>query len=219
MAKVSRFTCRAILFDMDGTLIDSTARIQRLWEWWAARRGVPLEALVGVMHGRAAVDTIRLAAPGLQPEQEIEALEAEEIADMHDIHLIPGALELLARLAGAPWAIVTSGSARVAEARINHVRLPRPPLLITSDLVPKAKPAPDGYLLAAERLGVPARDCIVIEDSPVGVAAGVAAGMRVIAVAYSHPRQALQAADGIVASIVDLGLSVDQAAITVQLLR
>lgn len=200
------FTCRALLFDLDGTLIDSAARIQRLWQWWAARRGVPLQALLDVMHGRPAVETIRLAAPHLVAEDEVEALETEEISDMHDVLVYPGALDLLARLDGAPWAIVTSGTARVAEARIGHVHLPRPPVLVTADLIRTGKPSPEAYLLAAHQLGVQPPDCVVIEDAPVGVQAGKAAGMRVIAIASTHPRGALQEADAIVADLRSLGI-------------
>src|SRR5512143_2079447 len=114
MQSTRSLACRAVLFDLDGTLIDSRERIERLWRWWAERRGVDFEAVAPVMYGRPAVETIRLAAPHLVAEDEMKVLEAEEISDMRDVHLIPGALELLARLDGAPWAIVTSGSTRVA---------------------------------------------------------------------------------------------------------
>jgi mannitol-1-/sugar-/sorbitol-6-phosphatase len=219
MPEMLTLTSRAILFDLDGTLIDSAARIHRLWQWWAARRGIDFEALVDVMHGRPAVETIRLAAPQLVPEDEIEALETEEISDMHDVHLVPGALDLLARLDGAPWAIVTSGSTRVAEARLRYVGLPRPAVLVTADLIRDGKPAPDGYLLAAKRLGAMPEDCIVVEDAPVGVAAGVAAGMRVIAVASTHPLDSLQGAQAIIARLTDMDLHVDAAGIAVRIPR
>ncbi len=207
-ANVLTLSCRALLFDLDGTLIDSAARLRRLWAWWAARRNVELQALLDVMHGRTAVETIRLAAPGLVPEDELDALETEEISDMHDVHLQPGARELLGQLDGASWAIVTSGTARVAQARIAHVQLPRPRLVITADQVANGKPAPDGYLLAAQRLGASPQDCIVVEDAPVGVAAGKAAGMRVLAIASTHSPQELDGADAIVARLADIALHV-----------
>ena len=209
--------CRALLFDLDGTLIDSAERIRRLWHWWAERRGVDFEALVNVMYGRPAVETIRLAAPHLVAQDEIEALETEEISDMHDVHLIPGALELLARLDGAPWGIVTSGSMRVAAARIQYVSLPPPAVLITADLIRNGKPAPDAYLLGAQQLGVRPQDCIVVEDAPVGVAAGRAAGMRVVAVASTHPAETLRDADARVARLADIDLHADPGGLTLQL--
>ncbi len=204
MTDTVTLACRAILFDLDGTLIDSTERITRLWHWWAARRGVDFEAVREVMHGRPAVETIRLAAAHLVPEEEIEALETEEVSDMHDVRLIPGALELLARLEGASWAIVTAGSPRVAEARIGYVKLPRPPVLITAAQIQNGKPDPEGYLLAARRLGARPEDCVVVEDAPVGVEAGKAAHMRVVAIAFSHPADTLKEADVVVSNLRDI---------------
>lgn len=208
-----------MLFDLDGTLVDYAARLQRLWKWWSERRGVPLEALLAVMHGRRAVETIRLAAPQLSPEAEIEALETEEIADMHDVHAYPGAHRLLEKLASAPWGIVTSGSRRVAEARINHVHLPMPPILVTGDAISSGKPAPDGYLLAAQQLGLQPQGCVVVEDAPVGIRAGKAAGMRVIAIASTYPVRDLRAADVVVARLADIDVCPNPAGITIRLRR
>ncbi len=211
------FTCRALLFDLDGTLIDSGARIRRLWQWWAARRGVDYQSLLGVILGRTAVETIQIVAPHLVAEEEIEALETEEVSDMHDVRIYPGTLELLKRLDGARWAIVTSGSGRVANARIGHVGLPHPAVLITADEIEHGKPAPDAYLLAAKRLGVEPQDCIVIEDAPIGVAAGKAAGMRVVAVASTHAREELLDADATLSSLDQLDVLADKAGIILRL--
>ena len=202
------FTCRAVLFDLDGTLIDSSARIRRLWQWWAERRGVDYQALQGIILGRTAIETIRRVAPRLVAEDEMQALEAEEVADMRDVHIYPGARELLRTLDGAPWAIVTSGSARVANARIAHVGLPHPPALITADHVANGKPAPEPYLSAARQLGVPPADCVVIEDAPIGVSAGKAAGMRVVAVASTHPPEELHDADAVANSLDQISAEV-----------
>ncbi len=202
------FTCRAVLFDLDGTLIDSGSRIRRLWQWWAESRGIDYQSLLGIILGRTAVETIRMAAPHLDAEAEMKALEAEEVSDMRDVYIYPGTLELVKRLDGAPWAIVTSGSERVANGRIGHVGLPPPPVLITANDIRNGKPAPDAYLLAAERLGVQPQDCVVIEDAPVGVEGGKRAGMRVIAVATTNSAEALRDADAVVSSLASLVLEV-----------
>ncbi len=211
------FTCRALLFDLDGTLIDSGERIRRLWQWWAERRGVDYRSLLGIILGRTAVETIRMVAPHLVAEAEMEALETEEVSDMRDVRLYPGALQLLGHLDGASWAIVTSGSDRVAHARIVHVGLPQPPVLITASQIQEGKPSPEPYLLAAQRLGVEPDDCIVVEDAPIGVASGKAAGMRVVAIASTHAREELRDADAIVASLGDLTAGVDAGSIVLHL--
>src|SRR5512140_1647229 len=187
----STFTCRAILFDLDGTLIDSAAHIRRLWQWWAESRGIEYQSLLGIILGRTAVETVRLAAPHLDAEAELKALEYEEVTDLRDVAIYPSALELLSRLEGAHWSIVTSGTEAVATARIVHLGLPRPPVLITASQVTNGKPAPDTYLLAAHDLGIPPHDWIAVEHAPVGVSAARTAGMRVTAIDPTTPPQSL----------------------------
>ncbi len=198
--------CQAILFDLDGTLIDSATRVQRLWIDWGNRRGINTTYLLEVMHGRPAAETIRLVAPHLSVQDEFQALEAEEIADMQGVSPYPSAAELLNSLSPGQWAIVTSGTKRVAEARMRHVGLPRPEVFITVDDVKAGKPAPDGYLLAASRLRVTPSDCVVIEDAPAGIQAGKSAGMRVIAVASTMIPEGLSQADVAVRQLSQLKL-------------
>ena len=217
MGNSSTLACRAILFDLDGTLVDSTPRLRRLWKWWAQRRGISLEALIAVMHGRTAFEIIRLAAPQLDPQEEIEALETEEVSDMYDVQAYPAALRLLESLPGASWAIVTSGSRRVAEARINHTRLPLPAILVTADLVSSGKPAPDCYLVAARQLGFQPEDCVAVEDSPVGIEAAKAAGMRVVAIASTHTAGELQAADAVIGRLADIDIDVTSGGLVMHL--
>jgi mannitol-1-/sugar-/sorbitol-6-phosphatase len=211
-----RMTCQAVLFDLDGTLVDSTARINRVWQSWAERNGIPYETLVPIMHGRPAIETVRMVAPHLQPEAELRALELDEISDMQGVYLLPGARALLGRLDRDRWAVVTSGTDRVAQARLHYVNLPMPPVLITIDQIARGKPAPDGYLLAAQRLGMAPDQCIVVEDAPVGVQAGKAAGMRVIAIASSQTPESLQAADVVVSRLTDLDLRCESGIITIR---
>ena len=197
---------RAILFDLDGTLVDSAARVQRLWVEWSKRRGIDTESLLEVMHGRRADDTIRIVAPHLSVQDESRALEAEEIADMEGVSPYPGAGELLGKLSPRQWAIVTSGTKRVAEGRMRHVGLPKPEIFITADDVKTGKPAPDGYLLAASRLNVKPSECVVIEDAPAGIQAAKSAGMRVIAVASTLKSEVLSQADLAVRQLSEINL-------------
>jgi sugar-phosphatase len=187
--------CQAILFDLDGTLVNSAVRVQRLWEKWGRKHGIAPEYLMEVMHGRRADETIRIVAPHLSVQDEFRALEAEEIADMEGVRPYPNAGDLLGKLSPRQWAIVTSGTRRVAGARMKHVGLPMPEIFITADDVKSGKPAPDGYLLAATRLNIKPSECVVIEDAPAGIQAGKSAGMRVIAVASTLTSNVLSQAD------------------------
>jgi len=203
----SSIHCKAILFDLDGTLIDSAARIKRLWQTWGERRGIEPESIFQVMHGRRAGEIIQMFTPHLNVQNEVRDVESDEVSDMHDVQSYVGALELLTSLSTEQWAIVTSGSRQVTEARLRHVKLPIPSVFITGENVKVGKPAPDGYLLAAERLHVQPMECVVIEDSPAGVKAGKAAGMHVMAVMSTHTRGQLQEADGIIQQLADLRFS------------
>ncbi len=198
--------CRAVLVDLDGTLVDSAPRILQVWETWGRRTGIPFERIMSVVHGRRSIDTIRLVAPSLPAEREAAALEAEEISDMRGVRLYAGATELMEELRQSPHAIVTSGSRRAAEARLRYVGLRMPKVLVSGDDVQVGKPAPDAYVLAARRLGAPPCDCVVIEDSPVGVEAAKAASMRVVAVTSTHSAKEFLAADAIVAELAAIGI-------------
>jgi sugar-phosphatase len=158
------------------------------------------------MHGRRADETIRIVAPHLSVQDEFRALEAEEIADMDGVRPYPSAGELLGGLSPRQWAIVTSGTKRVAEARLRHVGLPTPEVFITADHVKAGKPAPDGYLLAASRLHVRPSECVVIEDAPAGIQAGKSAGMRVIAVASTLALEDLKQAEVAVRHLSEIKL-------------
>ena len=209
--------CQAILFDLDGTLVESTFFIERLWQDWGTRHGVAPEHMAEVMHGRPAVDIINIVAPHLSVVDEVYALETDEISRMDGMKTYSGARELLSRLPPKRWAIVTSGSLRVAGARLNYANLPKPDVFITSDDVSVGKPAPDAYLLAAKRLHVKPENCVVLEDSPAGIGAGKSAGMRVIGIASSHAKEDLIHADIVVQQLRDIKLHVTENQISIQI--
>ncbi len=183
--------CDAILFDLDGVLIDSTACVERHWNNWANQHGLDAASILRVAHGVRNIDTMRRLAPHLDVEQEAALFAAHEVADTAGVVAVPGATQIIEDLGGGPWAIVTSCSGALAQARLRTARLAVPPLLITGDDVENGKPDPGPYLLAASRLRVPAEGCVVVEDAPAGIQAGKAAGMQVIAITATYGREKL----------------------------
>lgn len=177
----------AVLLDMDGTILNSIKSAERVWAIWAAKQGLDVDAFLPTIHGIQSVETIRrLAIPGLIPEEEAAAITQAEIEDVVGIEPIPGAAEFLQTLPLHRWAIVTSAPRELALRRIQAAGLPQPPLLISAEDVRHGKPAPDCFLLAAERLGTTADKCLVFEDSPAGVLSGERAGATVIVITTTH---------------------------------
>ena len=179
--------CSAFLFDLDGVLVDSRAVVERVCRQWAARLGIDPAALLRVAHGRRTRDTVKIVAPHLDPVQEAAWVDNVELLDTEGLEEVPGARALLTSLPADGWAVVTSCGPDLARTRLSAVRLPIPQVVITSDDVSNGKPAPDGYRLGAHRLGVDPASCVVFEDAPPGIAAGLAAGARVIALRTTHP--------------------------------
>lgn len=177
---------RALLFDFDGVLVDSVAAVERAWGQWANEHGLDPAMVLARAHGVRTVETIRVLTPHLDADDEATRIEEREADHTARVSAYPGAAALLAGLPDGRWAIVTSGTHKLAAARLDAIGLPVPEVFVTADDVTSGKPAPDPYLLAAERLGVPPEQCVVVEDSPAGVRAGRGAGMRVIAVMTTH---------------------------------
>jgi mannitol-1-/sugar-/sorbitol-6-phosphatase len=168
-------SCRGILFDCDGVLVDSLASAEQGWTQWAREYGVdPGDVLVG-LHGRRSADTVAHFLPEARRAEGLARIEEIEIGSAGPIPSVPGAPELLAGLP-ANWAVVTSASPALVRARLAAADLPLPAVLVTGADVTAGKPAPDGYLKAAEALGIPISACVVVEDSVAGIAAGRAAG-------------------------------------------
>jgi len=202
--KIVSLDCDAVLFDLDGVLIDSTACIARHWQQWAQRHGVDVAAILHVAHGRRTIETMQLVAPHLDVEAEASHFAAQEAVDTEGVFVNPGAGSLLNSLALDSWAIVTSGSRDVAKARLNHAGLPIPRVLITADDVIHGKPHPEPYLVAASRLGLEAEKCVVFEDSPAGLEAAHTAGMQAVALATTHRASELARAHVIAKSLRDI---------------
>ena len=177
----------AFLFDLDGVLVDSRAVVERVCRLWAARLGVDSDALLRVAHGRRTRDTVRIVAPHVDPEREAAWIDNEELLDTEGLVEVPGARRFLTSLPAGSWAVVTSCGPDLARLRLSSVGIPIPEVVITSDDVSSGKPAPDGYRLGAQRLEVDPASCVVFEDAPPGIAAGLAAGARVVALRTTHP--------------------------------
>ena len=190
--------CRALLFDLDGVLVDSRACDERVWRSWAALRGVDADAMIRAGQGRRASETLREVAPDLDVAAEAALLDAMEERELSGLQAAAGAASVLAQLAPDRWAIVTSASRRVASVRLVTAGLPIPAVFITGDQVQRGKPDPQGYLWAAASLRVEPADAVVLEDAPAGIAAARAGGMRVVGIATTHAPAAIAAADLIV---------------------
>ena len=200
------FRCKAILFDLDGVLVDSAECVERTWRRWATDHHLNPESVIALAHGRRAIETVRLVAPQLVAEAELASLAASEATTTEGVYEIMGARELLELLPAGRWAVVTSGIRAVAEFRLRYTRLPVPAVMICADEIARGKPDPEGYLNAAAGLGQSSADCLVIEDTPAGIESAHAAGMRVIAIASTYPREQLGAANAVVASVADLSV-------------
>lgn len=197
-----------ILFDLDGVLVDSRPLIEDIWRKWAASRGLDAAHFIAVAHGRRTSETLREVAPELDVAAETAMLDAMEEGATDGLVAVEGAESLLGSLDPGSWAIVTSGSRAVATLRLRAVGLPVPAVMVTGDDVKFGKPHPEPYLTAAARTGVSPARCVVIEDAPAGVLAAKAAGMRVIAVCTTHPRELLLAADRVVRSLGEVHVEI-----------
>jgi sugar-phosphatase len=204
----TRLACRAILFDLDGVLVDSTRCIERCWSAWAIDRGLDPVAVVRTAHGRRVAETVRLVAPHLDEAKEGLALEQVESHETEGLAEVPGVAPLVRLLPASSWAIVTSAVRSVAEHRLRYVGLKVPVTFVTADQVTYGKPDPEGYLEAAARLGLEPRDCIVIEDSPSGIEAARAAGMRAIGIYGAAEPSTLKMADAVVHAFGDIRVEV-----------
>jgi len=194
----------AVLSDLDGVLVDSSGSTSRSWRRFAERHGLDPEHVVELSHGRRSADLVRAVAPRLDAAAEAAEVERQQSDDSDDVRALPGARELIAAVPAGRFAIVTSCPRALALARLRAARLPVPHVLVTAEQVVAGKPDPQGYLRAAAELGVAPAHCVVLEDAPVGIEAGLAAGMTVVAVVTTHAERDLDAAHARVSDLTAL---------------
>jgi sugar-phosphatase len=215
--------CSALLFDLDGVLIDSTPAVARVWRRWALEHRLDPETVVRMAHGRPSRTTIRELLPNadIDIDREDREVERREMEDLDGVVLLPGARQLLNVLPPERWTIATSCTRPLAEVRLRAAGLPSPRNMITSSDVTIGKPDPEPYLKAAAKLGFAASNCIVVEDAPAGVCAGKAAGARVIAFLTTAIRRDLEdaGADWIAQDCADVGAAHDDGGLQVTLSR
>jgi sugar-phosphatase len=204
--------CQAVLFDMDGVLVDSTHAVARVWRKWALDRGFDPVKVVRAAHGRPSIDTVRDFLPNADSNAENLEVERQEVEDLEGVVAMPGAKVLVTSIPAARWTVVTSATRPLAEVRLRAAGIPIPKSLITADDIQFGKPHPEPYQKAAARLGYPASECVVVEDAPAGIRAGKAAGARVIAVPTTSNRGDLEraGADWVVRNCADISAASDR---------
>ena len=191
----SRFA--AMLFDMDGTLINSIAAAENVWAIWARSHGIDVKTFLPTIHGRRAIDTIAsLNLPDLDAATEAAYITQAEIAEVKGVKEIPGAAAFLSQIPPSKWAVVTSAPLQLALTRLKAAGLPIPNVLISAEDVEQGKPQPDCYLLAAKRLGIEISDCLIFEDAEIGIAAAKASGGTLVVVTATHTQHSPAGAAG-----------------------
>ncbi len=198
------FHCSAILFDLDGVLVDSTRSVDRQWRAWARQKGVDGDKVMAIAHGVRTIEVIRTVAPHLDADAEVWELENREADDHEGVEIMPGAIELIRSIPEGLWGVVTSGTRLLASARLRFGGLPVPKILVTAEDVINGKPHPEPYLKGAERMGVNPADCLVIEDAPAGIQSARAGGMKVIGLTSTYPAARLNEADFVVQKLPEI---------------
>jgi sugar-phosphatase len=201
--------CQGVLFDMDGVLISSIDSVERSWRKWATGRGLDPAHALSIVHGCRAEDTMRKLGLDIDLAVELKVLEDLEVADQVGVRALDGVLELIQTLPRERWTVVTSATGRLARTRLAAAGIVPPERMISGDDVAEGKPNPAPYLAGAALLGVRPEECVVLEDSFSGVAAGRAAGCTVIATTFTHPAEDLTAAHYLLHDVT--GVRVEQA--------
>lgn len=204
------FSCAAILFDLDGVLVDSTGSVTRQWKRWAQEHNINPQKVVEIAHGVRSIEIVHQLAPHLDAEAEVGRLEKREADDQDGVAVMPGAAELIRAIPDGRWCVVTSGTRYLATCRLKLANLPTPRVLVSADDVSKGKPDPEPYLMGAKLLEMNPSECLVIEDAPAGIRAAHAGGMKAIAITSTYPASGLQEADAVVQKLAEIQIRVER---------
>ena len=207
----------AILFDLDGVLVDSTRSVSRLWRRWATENRIDPEKVLAIAHGVRTIEVVQRLAPHLDVEAEVRRIELRESKDTDDVAVMPGAADLIRSIPDGRWCVVTSGTHLLAAARLRLAGLPTPRVLVTADEVSNGKPHPEPYLKGAQLLGFDPVDCLVIEDAPAGIQSAHAGGMKAIGVTSTFPASELHEADAVVSALQQIRVRVQDGKLQVDL--
>ena len=200
------FRCSAILFDLDGVLLDSTRVVAVQYTRWALENGLDPAVVIHAAHGVRTIEVIQRVAPHLDAEAETRKIEEREAA-ADEIVRMPGAVELVSSIPKGRWCVVTSGTRFLATTRMSRFGVPIPAILVTADDVTRGKPDPEPYLKGAELLKASPVECVVVEDAPAGIRAAHEAGMKVISLPSTYPEAELHEADAIVTGLSKIRVS------------
>ncbi|HET9407129.1 MAG TPA: HAD-IA family hydrolase [Candidatus Sulfotelmatobacter sp.] len=206
---MANFACSAILFDLDGVLVNSTGVVDQGWRAWAQRKGVDEEKVIAIAHGVRTIEIIRQVAPHLDAAAEAAAIENREAAATDGVAIMPGAIELVRAIPDGRWGVVTSAPRLLASTRLRFVGLPVPEVLVAADDVANGKPHPEPYLKGAEQLGLPPSECLVIEDSPAGIQSAREAGMKVVALSSTYDASELRDANAVAPRLGEIQVSLN----------
>jgi mannitol-1-/sugar-/sorbitol-6-phosphatase len=207
---MSTFRCSAILFDLDGVLLDSTREVATQYTIWAQENGLDPGVVMKAAHGVRTLEVVRRVAPHLDAEEETRKIELREAAATN-MAAMPGAVGLVNSIPKGRWCVVTSGTRFLATMRMGRFGVPIPEILVTADDVRRGKPDPEPYLRGAELLHFNPAECVVVEDAPAGIRAAHSAGMRVISLPSTCPVEELHEADAIVDGLRMIKVSLDGA--------
>src|SRR3979411_48176 len=206
---MSIFHCAAILFDLDGVLVDSTRSVDRQWRAWAQQKGVDGDKVMAIAQGVRTIEVIRAVAPHLDADAEVWELENREADDQEGVDIMPGAIELIRSIPEGRWGVVTSGTRLLASARLRFGGLPVPKILVTAEGGTNGKPHPEPYLTGAKRMGVNPSDCLVIEDAPAGIQSARAGGRKVVGITSTYAAARLNEADFVIQRLPQIQVAVN----------